>query len=139
MFTRCLFEDYLSVTIGQTTTTYDRTTAFAYDLMNQLGILSTSTPVADALTFNDLHSTMQWNNLIQLGLDFPARNFHVVSVLDAQPVPGRQSKIFAEPQIRIRCYRSFTGNDFTDPLGRNTDILGNAIFRDIKRKQKLFV
>lgn len=35
-----VFEDYLPVTIGQTTTTHD--------LMNQLHILSIATPVADA-------------------------------------------------------------------------------------------
>jgi RHS repeat-associated protein len=43
-----VFEDFLSVTIGQTTTTYDRTTNFAYDLIDRLHILSSSTPEADA-------------------------------------------------------------------------------------------
>jgi RHS repeat-associated protein len=59
-----VFEDYLSVTIGQTTTTYDRTTAFDYDLMNQLGILSTSTPVADAqgnVTYSQVSTTNTYN------------------------------------------------------------------------------
>lgn len=44
--------------------TYDRTTAFTYDLMNQLGILSTSTPVADAqgnVTYNQVSTTNTYN------------------------------------------------------------------------------
>jgi len=57
-------EDYLSVTVGQTTTTYDRTTAFAYDLMNQLKTLTTSTPKADAqgaVTYGSESTTNTYN------------------------------------------------------------------------------
>ncbi len=55
---------YLSVTVGETTTTYDRETSFDYNLMNRLSDLEITTPEADELgnvTYDVVSTTNTYN------------------------------------------------------------------------------
>lgn len=57
-------QKYLTVTVGQTSTTYNKTTNYGYDLSNQLTMLSSSTPTANAqgiVTYIDESTVNKYN------------------------------------------------------------------------------
>jgi len=56
--------------------------------------------------------------------------------LQVQPHLGWPSEVAFEPEGGIHREGTFAFHDFIDPLRRDADVLGNAVFRNAERNQK---
>jgi hypothetical protein len=73
----------------------------------------------------------------QLGAKGKFRDLSVMSGLRTQPITVGQTEETAEPQVSVSRDHTLSSHDGTNPLGRNADLLGQAIPTNPQWLQKL--
>ena len=63
----------------------------------------------------------------------------VIGGLPAQPPPITQAEVAAKSKVGVSRDSALARDDFTNSLRRNSDVLGEAVLRQAKRLEELFV